>query len=337
MRLSGREWIHVARSALAFEDWRRRTEGGNYVGTAPRADVPEVLENSLRYWAEGACFRHERDSMTIVSDGERTWTWTPEAGAVVASRAVSSELELLDPLALVLAFELEPSGAAEVAGRRVLVVRARPRDDSSRMHSLGLGADELELVVHAERGVLLRTEAIYAGEPFRVLEVEEIAYDEELPPDTFVFEPPPGETVRPIEEAYRWDYVSVEEAAQRASFAVWIPHGLDERWRVNAIHRPASERPRLDESVQLLFFDDALHNFSIEQAGVRLLAWRTDPPRIVERDGVELRLIEGKPLEVHLERGGTHLRISSDTLDADALVELAASLVEAPTEPPLLF
>jgi hypothetical protein len=70
---------------------------------------------------------------------------------------------------------------------------------------------------------------------------------------------------------------------------------------------------------------------------VRLLAWRTDPPRIVERDGVELRLIEGKPLELHLERGGTHLRISSGTLDADALVELAASLVEAPTEPPPLF
>jgi hypothetical protein len=46
-----------------------------------------------------------------------------------------------------------------------------------------------------------------------VLEVHEIAFDEELPPDTFVFKPPPGETVRPIEEAYRWDYVSVEEAA----------------------------------------------------------------------------------------------------------------------------
>jgi hypothetical protein len=69
----------------------------------------------------------------------------------------------------------------------------------------------------------------------------------------------------------------------------------------------------------------------------RALARQRDPPRSVERDGVELRLIEGKPLEVHLERGSTHLRISSDTLDADALVELAASLVEAPTEPPPLF
>jgi hypothetical protein len=337
VRLSGREWIHVARSALAFEDWRRRTEGGNYVGTKPRADVPEVLETRLRYWAEGACFREERDSLTIVCDGERTWTWTPEAGAVVANRGASSELDLLHPLALVLAFELEPFGTADVAGRAALAVRARPRDDASRMHSLGLGADELELVVDAERGILLRTEARHGSEAFRVLEVEEIAFDEGLPPNTFVFEPPPGETVRPIEEAYRWDDVSVEEAAKRASFTVWVPRGLHERWRVHAIHRPASERPNLDETVHLLYFDDALHNFSIEQAGVRLLAWRTDPPRVIERDGAELRLIEGKPLEVHLERGGTQLRISSDTLDADALVELATSLVEAPTEPPPLF
>ena len=84
-----------------------------------------------------------------------------------------------------------------------------------------------------------------------------------------------------------------------------------------------------------------MHNFSLEEAGERLLAWRGDEPRVVERDGVELRVLAGsrpgRPTEVHLERGGTHVRISSDTLDADALVEVAASLVEASSEPPRVF
>jgi hypothetical protein len=42
----------------------------------------------------------------------------------------------------------------------------------------------------------------------------------------------------------------------------------------------------------------------------------------------------GPPTEVHLERGGTHIRISSDTLDRERLLTVAASLVEAPTELP---
>ena len=63
---------------------------------------------------------------------------------------------------------------------------------------------------------------------------------------------------------------------------------------------------------------------------------------MVERDGLELRLIggdrlPGPPLEVHLEREGTFVRVWSDNLDADALVEVAAALEPAPTDPPALF
>ena len=51
----------------------------------------------------------------------------------------------------------------------------------------------------------------------------------------------------------------------------------------------------------------------------------------------DIRVYDGRPLEVQLERGGTHLRLTSETLDADALVEIARSLGEVSTEPPSVF
>jgi len=46
--------------------------------------------------------------------------------------------------------------------------------------------------------------------------------------------------------------------------------------------------------------------------------------------------LPGPPLEVHLVRGGTHIRVYSNNLDEDALVELATALEPAPTEGPPL-
>jgi outer membrane lipoprotein-sorting protein len=335
--MTAHEWSHVERSRLAFEDAQGRSAG------ASRGAVPEELEAVVRYWVDGDRFRQESEGpgrqMTMVSDGEQTWSWTPESGAVVYDRGTmtTNEHELLNPIALVVAFELEPTGRGEVAGRAVVRVRARPRDPESRMHSLGFGADELELAVDAERGVLLRAEARHDGSPFRVVEVRDVEFDVELPESTFVFEAPEGEEVRAAGEAYPFDYVTIEDAAREATFTVWVPGGLDERWRHTVVHRPASERPQLEESVHLLFHDDALHSFSLEEAAVHLLAWRDDASRVVELDGVEFRVYDGKPLEVHLQRGGTHVRITSDTLDADVLLAIGASLVEAPREPPDVF
>ena len=90
----------------------------------------------------------------------------------------------------------------------------------------------------------------------------------------------------------------------------------------------------------MLFSDsESLHHFGIEQAAERLLAWRVGDETVVERDGVELRLIggdklPGPPLEVHLERDGTHVRVYSDNLDQPALIDIASSLAPAPTELP---
>jgi hypothetical protein len=56
-------------------------------------------------------------------------------------------------------------------------------------------------------------------------------------------------------------------------------------------------------------------------------------------EGEELRLVGGNqlpgpPLEVHLERGGTHIRVWSDNLDERSLIDVATSLAPASTELP---
>jgi hypothetical protein len=188
--------------------------------------------------------------------------------------------------------------------------------------------------------VVLRLEARFEGEPVRLLEVRQVTFDEPLDDERFRFAFPPGEVPRSAGEAYPSSNLTLEQAARTASFVVWSPGRLAPRWRAHVLHRPETARPRVPESVTMLFFDtESLHSFGIEQAGEHLLAWRDDEARTVERGGGELRLIggdrlPGPPLEVQLERGGTHLRISSDNLDEAALVELAETLEPAPTRQP---
>lgn len=87
-------------------------------------------------------------------------------------------------------------GRVEHAGREALKVSAM--DQGSPSSLLGWGADDYELLVDAERGMLLRSAARTEGKEFQVTEVLEIAFGEELPEDIFVTneifdtEPPQG-------------------------------------------------------------------------------------------------------------------------------------------------
>ena len=192
----------------------------------------------------------------------------------------------------------------------------------------------------AERGVVLRIEALFQGEPVRLVEVEKIAFDDAIDEERFRFELPPGEEPRTAEEAYPTHNVTLEQAARDASFAVWAPARLLSRWRAHVLFRPETDRPRLPEAVTILFSDtESMHHFGMEQAAERLLAWRAGDERVIDRGEIELRVIggdrlPGPPLEVHLQREQTHIRIYSDNLDEAALIELAETLEPAPTEQP---
>ena len=146
----------------------------------------------------------------------------------------------------------------------------------------------------------------------------------------------PEGNLRTAHEAFPVNYVTLEQAARDVSFELWAPARLDGRWNLHVIHRPETTGPRVPESVLLLLHDsESLHDFGIEQAAERLLAWRTGEERTVTVDGREARVIGGSdrlpgpPLEVHLARGSTHIRVYSNNLDEGALLEIAGALEPA--------
>ncbi len=150
-------------------------EGANvFVGDLAWSEPPRPAPNAPRRP------RTERlpDALTLEAmDGTVACTFDP--------RIVVDEL-----------FVTRVLGRAEHAGRDA--VRILAMDDHGPNGLLRRGADDYELLVDAERGVLLRSAARTKDEEFQVTEVLEIAFDEVLSEDIFVAddvfqaEPPPG-------------------------------------------------------------------------------------------------------------------------------------------------
>jgi len=82
-------------------------------------------------------------------------------------------------------------GPVRRAGREAVRLVAVPlKELEYPPEHLWWGADEYEVVVDAERGVLLRTASRLGGEDIDALEVEEIHFDEEFPEDVFALREP---------------------------------------------------------------------------------------------------------------------------------------------------
>ena len=101
--------------------------------------------------------------------------------------------------------EPEVTGTTVVAGRPGVRITGSPRELDPNVHTpvLPRGADLHELVVDMGFGVVLRRASFVDGAPFSVTEILEVRFDEPIPPETFVFTPPPGVLVRPAGEVFR--------------------------------------------------------------------------------------------------------------------------------------
>ncbi len=75
-------------------------------------------------------------------------------------------------------------GPTEYAGRDA--VRILAQDIGGPNRQLGWGADDYDMLVDAQRGVLLRSAARAGEEQFQVTEILDIAFDEDLPEKIFV-------------------------------------------------------------------------------------------------------------------------------------------------------
>lgn len=110
---------------------------------------------------------------------------------------VVNEVPLLDPSFLLASHDLEPIASTTHAEREAVQVKSvfRKGKDLARDPGFWGGADEHELLVDKERGILLRYAARLRGQEIAVASVEHVTFDEVIPDDVFVFTPPPNTSV----------------------------------------------------------------------------------------------------------------------------------------------
>ena len=244
-------------------------------------------------------------------------------------------LGLLEPTHVLGALRLEPAGEVEVAGRPGLLVRGTPRsrgrEGSFALFHMGAGADEYELVFDRERGVLLRTTSLFGGLPLTTVEVLEIAFDEEFPPETFQFQLPEGESFRPLFP--RPDHVTLEQAAELAPFTVLSPVEVPADWQLHVLYLPGEERPPMPPTVNL--------HYHSPDAGQQLNIVEADSAAVDQHEWLEWEefgdvLVAGpaeprglEPGYARVARSGTRATLSSAELSRERLLALARSLKPA--------
>jgi outer membrane lipoprotein-sorting protein len=232
LRATGRQWRN---QPLANEVWERHfaaVQSGNparsvvqlsgYAPDGPQTPVPDESEDGWRLWMEqGGRVRSERamgdEPLTVVFDGPTWWSWSPRLGGMTNSGAQYHQHgfgpaeALIDTSALLHTLRLHFLGADTLRGRNVLRLRGVPRAQTAYepvdgLHELGIGADDYVLSVDAERGVILRAEARLREQPFIVIEMTEVAFDVDLPEETFTIELPAGQRFEDVSKGgnARW-------------------------------------------------------------------------------------------------------------------------------------
>jgi outer membrane lipoprotein-sorting protein len=220
LRGHGRDWHHSARHRAAFtRDRPADAEIGIAVSYAHRSDRPdrsEEEESDWRLWiALPDKIRLEFpvgiETLTAVFHGPIWWSMSPHMGARTnegepdVRHGTGPGYPLTDPARLASALDLVVRDTANIAGREALLMTGTPRRGSGGLLNQlaeeealddlgGSGADEFEVAVDVERGVILRAEARLEAQPFHVIKFIEVEFDEPLPADTFSMNLPPGTT-----------------------------------------------------------------------------------------------------------------------------------------------
>jgi outer membrane lipoprotein-sorting protein len=354
-----RAWCHTERAHEAAEASAEASPGyGGFVELGMEDDDyddqgPES-ERVVRVWVDRPDrIRIERsgdgeEDSIVVRVGPRQWSYHKGWGAVVSDEddmgAYSDELtRSLDPSPFIGRLDFDLHGRGTRAGREVLLVRAVPRVSggfpSWDLDALGEGADEYELEVDAERGILLRAEARREGLPFELIEATSVAFDGAISAETFVFEPPAGEEVRRLGDVTPDSGIAVplHEAVQRVPFKVFVPSRVPSDWMLTVMFAAGVEQLPSGGVVALMYRSpDAAVSLSIHQRADDRS--RELPPERIERDGVPMwlrrRSEEWPQTQLALTLEGTAIDLFSTELDVESVIELATRLVPAPQGPP---
>jgi hypothetical protein len=361
VRATYRIWRHDQRLQDAFiadaEEQKRRGASISTYGSHRGDPEPPEHEETVRIWRDGERFRVEhhggrRDGYYAVADGQLWWSWDEHMGAMsnqddpsVGSN-IGQELGImLNPAPLLSSLRFRVTGSSEVAGRATITAHTSRRPHDPRrpgffeLHELGTGADDYELEVDQESGVLLAVTAIRNGLPFHKITTLAIGF-EPSSAEVFRFEAPEGEQIRLTRDRHRLQHVTLTEAQRRAPFTVLMPDRVPTTWQVRCTFVEASERPPSPAQVLLNYNShDGHESISISQmAAAERVSHHyenmvnTDDWRDVTHGGtsVKVRPAGWGQAQAHLERDGTFVFLVSDNLTGDQLATIAAGLRPSP-------
>jgi len=359
-----RMWHDLELGEQARRELQEREEaGGGSTGSvvfyAPvggdEAPPPPELVQRIRFWFEkpdrfreeyASGHPHGQDGYVAVRDGSRWWSYEPRTGGMsnehepeIGAGVGQQAEELLDPVDLLAGFELAIVGESELDGRRALEVRATERPVAHpSFHRFPPEGDESRYLIDVERGVVLRRAILLRNREFSTTELHELTFDEPIPEERFVLALPDGEEFasfgihRPLVD------VTPQEAAQRASFPVFVvPRLPGGQWRMTVIYVEPNERPPIHEAVHINYTrDDAQQHLTLTESpvGGEVPDWFGEPETVI-RDGVSYLVTGGEkkafgvPTTVQFMRDGTRLQVISEDLGLETLLDLAGELVEA--------
>jgi hypothetical protein len=207
--MGGHEWRNLKAFARAWEHHLNelRKSQSVSVGSAvrfERIDGQEPAEETREPWRiwlakpdkRKAQFQVGDELVTAVFIGGWWWGWSPSAGfrtnngASNHSHGFGPAEALVDPASLLTSLDLRVDSRITFLARPAFLVTASPRVSEPAgfdrtLHMLGTGADEYHLVVDRQVGVLLRTEARYQGDAFRVIEAGQIGTDDSFADSAF--------------------------------------------------------------------------------------------------------------------------------------------------------
>lgn len=217
---------------------RRRSIGATRAAVSaagPGATRLGEREQHWRLWRAGqllvrAEYEIAHETVTVVAQGPRWWRWSSSLGSTSGSAASRPLRVVLGPAAVLLAgpelaaqLELFDAGHARVAGRDAYLLRGRPLQlggqSRTALREAGLGAEEYELRIDAERGALLAVSAVAGGRPFRVVAATLVGFDESFSPSQF--SPTSSQHGRFVAQAPR--QLTLADLAQVLPFAALVP------------------------------------------------------------------------------------------------------------------
>jgi hypothetical protein len=204
---------HMTRGELAGQAWYPGVPSKipRRVGALPPSDRgrrASLFEHSEAWslWVVQpdrvrAEFQARGEDIKMVGVGSTWWSWGSALGAITNlgnpqlghGRGPGYALIALGPA--LQEVELEVIGATTFLGRHAIEVTAHSRhiqreaekrqDRPIGLPELGAGADDYSLLVDAERGTLLHSEAHMNGHSFRVVSMRAVTYDDAVPDEMF--------------------------------------------------------------------------------------------------------------------------------------------------------